>query len=45
MCLFKGDGPAVAFEVGNQKGGYYFCPTCDVHICLTDDVSHCYQQV
>ena len=42
MCFFKGDGPAAAFEAGNQKGGYYFCPTCDVHICLTDDISHCY---
>ena len=44
MRLFKGDGPAVAFEAGNQKGGYYFCPCCDVHACLTDDISHCYQQ-
>ena len=44
MRFFKGDGPAAAFEAGNQKGGYYFCPTCDVHICLTDDISHCYQQ-
>ena len=44
MRLFKGDGPAVAFEAGNQKGGYYFCPSCDVHACLTDDISHCYQQ-
>ena len=44
VCLFKGDGSAVAFEAGNQKGGYYFCPSCDVHTCLTDDISHCYQQ-
>ena len=44
MRLFKGDGPAVAFEAGNQKGGHYFCPCCDVHICLTDDISYCYQQ-
>ena len=35
MRLFKGDGPAIAFEAGNQKGGYYFCPCCDVHGCLT----------
>ena len=34
MRFFKGDGPAAAFEAGNQKGGYYFCPTCDVHIML-----------
>ena len=44
MRLFHGDGPAVALEAGNQKGGYYFCPSCDVHKCLTDDISHCYQQ-
>ena len=44
MRLFKVDGPAVAFEAGNQKGGYYFCPSCDVHACLTNDISDCYQQ-
>ena len=43
MRLFKGDGLAIAFEAGNQ-GGYYFCPCCNVHACLTDDISHCYQQ-
>ena len=42
--LFKGDGPAVAFEASNQKCWYYFCPCCDVHACLTHDVLHCYQQ-
>ena len=44
MRFFHGDGPATAFEAGNQKGGHYFCPTCDVHICLTDDIAHSYQQ-
>ena len=44
MRLFHGDGPAVALEAGNQKGGYYFCPCCDVHLCQTDDISCCYQQ-
>ena len=44
MRLFKGDGPAIAFVAGNQKGGYYLYPCCDVHACLTDDISHCYQQ-
>ena len=44
LRMFKGDGPAVSFEGGNQKNGYYFCPLCDVHKCLTDDISHCYQQ-
>ena len=42
--LFKGDGPAFVFEAGNQKRGHYFCPCCDVHACLIDDISHCYQQ-
>ena len=27
-----------------KKGGYYFCPCCDVHACLTDDISYSYQQ-
>ena len=44
MCFFHGDGPATALEAGNQKGGDYFCPSCDVHLCLTDDIAHCYRQ-
>ena len=32
MQLFHGDGPAVALESGNQKGGHYFCPSCDLHL-------------
>ena len=44
MRFFHGDGPAAALEAGNQKGGHYFCPSCDVHLCRTDDISHCYQQ-
>ena len=31
LRLFKGDSPAVQFEVGNQKGGYYFCGACGIH--------------
>ena len=41
--FFKGDGPAIAFECGNKKGGTYFCPCCDVNAYLTDDISYCYQ--
>ena len=41
---FHGDGPAAALEAGNQKGGYYFCPSCDVHLCQTDNIAYCYQQ-
>ena len=44
MRFFHGDGPAAALEAGNQKGGHYFCPSCEVHLCRTDDISHCYQQ-
>ena len=44
MRFFHGDGPATALEAGNQKGGNYFCPSCDVHLCLTDDIAHCYHQ-
>ena len=43
MRLFHDDGPAVQFESGNQKGGHYFCPTCDIHACQTDDISYSYQ--
>ena len=42
-CM-HGDGPASALEAGNQKGGHYFCPSCDIHICQTDDISCCYQK-
>ena len=44
MRFFHGDGPAAAFEAGNQKGGHYFCPSCDVHSCQTDDIACCYQK-
>ena len=37
-------GPATALEARNQKGGNYFCPSCDLHLCLTDDIAHCYRQ-
>ena len=44
MRLFHGDGPASALEAGNQKGGHYFCPSCDIHTCLTNDIACCYQK-
>ena len=43
MRLFHGDGPAVQLESGNQKAGQYFCPSCDVHLYQTDDISYSYQ--
>ena len=39
MRMFHGDGPASTMEAGNQKGGHYFCPSCEIHICQTDDIS------
>ena len=39
MHFFHGDGPA-----GNQKGGHYFCPSCHIHLCQTDDITCTYQQ-
>ena len=42
--FFHGDGPASAFEAANQKGGHYFFPSCDIHLCQTDDIACCYQQ-
>ena len=41
--FLHGDGPAAAFEAGNQKGGHYFCPSCDVHSSFTDNISYSYQ--
>ena len=44
LRFFHGDGPAAALEAGNQKGGHYFCVSCDVHSCYTDDIEHCYKK-
>ena len=44
MGFFQVDGPATALENGNQKGSYYFCPNCDVHLYQADDIAYCYQQ-
>ena len=44
MRFFHGDGPSVALESGNQKGGHYFCPCCNVHLAVSDDIGYCYQQ-
>ena len=35
-----GDSPARAHEAGQQKGGNYFCSTCEVHCDMTDDLAH-----
>ena len=40
MRFFHGDNPARAHEAGQQKGGNYFCSTCQVHSIMTDDVTH-----
>ena len=44
MYFFHGDGPVCALEAGNQKGGHYFCPSCHIHLCQTDDITCTYQQ-
>ena len=44
MRIFSGDGPAAAMEVGNQKGGTYFCTSCGVNKSMADVICHCYQQ-
>ena len=31
LRFFKGDSPACQFEVGQQKGGNFFCIVCPVH--------------
>ena len=33
----------MVMEAGNQKGGHYFCPSCDVHSSFTDNISYSYQ--
>ena len=41
--FFHGDGPASAFEAGNQKGGHYFCPSCNIHTCDTMNISRSFR--
>ena len=38
MRFFHGDGPAAQFESGNQKGGHYFCPVCEISLKETDNI-------
>ena len=42
MRFFKGDGRAVAFETGQQKGGN-FCSVCGMHAVMGDDLSHVFR--
>ena len=42
MHFFHGDGPACTLAAGNQKGGHYFCPSCHIHLCQTDDITCTY---
>ena len=39
--LFKGDGPSIQFEGGNNAGGDNFCPVFNVHV----DEVHNYMSV
>lgn len=42
MRMFHGDGPAVQFESGQQKGGNYFCAGCGVNRWQADDIQYTY---
>ena len=42
MRIFHGDGPAAQLENGNQKGGHYFCPSCDIHVHRADNIPYCF---
>ena len=41
MRMFHGDGPASQFEIGNSKGGDYFCCCCDVPSFYMHDFVRC----
>ena len=43
LRFFKGDSPAVQFEVGNQTGGYYFCGACGIHAARVLDFDHVFR--
>ena len=43
MRFFHGDGPSATLEMGNNKTGYYNCPTCLTHTCMYDDIALVYQ--
>ena len=36
----QGDSPLRSFEAGQQKGGNYFCSTCNVHCDMTYEIDH-----
>ena len=39
--LFKGDGPAVQLESGQQKGGYFYC-VCGIHSERVTELDHAF---
>ena len=40
--LFKGDGPAVQLESGQQKGGYFYC-VCGIHSEWVTELDHAFR--
>ena len=42
MRLFHGDGPAAQLEAGQQKGGNYYCPVCEISAHRCNDIAHSY---
>lgn len=43
MRFFKGDGPAIAFETGQQKGGHYFCSVCGMHAIMSPALDYVFR--
>ena len=42
MRFFKGDGPAVEYESGQQKGGYFYC-ICGIHSDRVTELDHAFR--
>ena len=42
MRFFKGDGPAVEYESGQQKGGYFYC-ICGIHSDKVTELDHAFR--
>ena len=40
LRFFKGDGPAIAFETGHQKGGHFLCSSSEIRADRIFDFAH-----
>ncbi len=43
LRFFHGDRPAAEFEAGQNRSGYYTCPTCPAHCSRYDDLTYCFR--